>query len=243
MGRKCGDFTMWGTPEEELEVDPSVFCGKDIDEGSSRSPPNPEINQLPTSKHYRYIDAEDLLYLKERLEERREICGIVFQGEGELQLQSRDIGPYISNGERGSCKSTNVWINFHTHPYITLPWPSVEDIFKVLESRSGPILWGSLIFCEWGIWEIYSPEKVSRRYLDSVQKEWTENASDKLFYDLGLKEDFEVPDLKEVHGPLQTFLNKWYVGWKDTGLEITLTDWRDVPGHYPLQTGLQQVPS
>lgn len=236
MSRRCGNFVMWGTPEEELEVDPNVFCGKDVTE-ESKSP------DLPKTRNYRYITGEDLKLLRSKLKERYEICGILIPGEGELELESRDIGPYIDDGERGSCLSTNVWINFHTHPLVTLPWPSTEDIFKVLESRRGSTLWGSLIFCEWGIWEIYSPRKVSKSYLDRIQGEWTEKTSDKLFYELNLSDPPVVPGVNEAEEAIKRFLDRWYRGWGETGLEITLTKWDDVPGHYPLQTGLQQVPS
>ena len=239
---RCGDFTMWDTPEEMLKVDPNVFCGKDVEDEESKSPASPEVP--------RNVSARDLHNLHQKLEENWEICGVITPGNGklgdsrhqELQLESRDIGPYINDGDRGSCKSTNKWINFHTHPYVTYPWPSTEDIFKVLTERSGAVLWGSLIFTEWGIWEIYSAEKVDKSYLDSIQEEWTTNTSDKLFYDLNLEENSEVPDLNTVHGALQSFLDKWGRGWEDVGLEITLTDWRDIPEYYPLQTGLQSVP-
>jgi len=239
----CDDFTMWGSPEEMLEVDPNVFCGKDIEEETSKSPGS------PTKPYGRYISSEELLIIKEKLNKRREICGIVIPGNEELVLEFRDRGPYINNGDRGSCKSTNVWINFHTHPYVTLPWPSTEDIFKVLENRKGPILWGSLIFCEWGIWEIYSSGKIDKKYLDKILQEWTTNTSDELFRDLDLRDFVEnpgangaIPELENVHKPVKSFLDKWGNGWEEYGLEITITDWKDVPGYYPLQTGLKNVP-
>lgn len=42
----CGTFDMWGTPEEMLEEDPNVFCGKDVtSEGISKSPRRPMVKE------------------------------------------------------------------------------------------------------------------------------------------------------------------------------------------------------
>lgn len=194
----------------------------------------------------RRLKKHTLKKIRSKLRQRSEICGIVAPSSSDkdiLELKSLDNGPYIHDGERGSCRSTNIWINYHTHPLVVWPWPSTEDIFKVLVDRGDrPVLWGSLIFAEWGIWEIFSHHKVPRRKLDEKEEWWTVNASDELFYALKLDEKPKVPLLSTVHKPLQSYVDLWGEAFDDLGFRITLTDWKDIPGDYYLQTGLQDVP-
>lgn len=195
----------------------------------------------------RRLQKQTLKQIRSKLREKSEICGVVVPSSLDsdiLELESLDVGPYIHDGERGSCRSTNVWINFHTHPLVVLPWPSTEDVFKILYDRERqPVLWGSLIFTEWGIWELFSSHKVPRHELDEMEDWWTTNASDKLFYALQLDETPQVPHLNTIHKPLQSYLDLWGQSFRNLGFEMTLTDWKDIvgDGNYYLQTGLQDV--
>jgi len=194
----------------------------------------------------RRLKERTLKEIRSKLRQRSEICGIVVPSSSDkdiLELKSLDNGPYIHDGERGSCRSTNIWINYHTHPLVVWPWPSTEDVFKVLADRgTNPELWGSLIFTEWGIWEISSHRKISRRKLDEKEEWWTTNASDELFYALKLDENPKVPPLSTVHKPLQSYVDLWGEAFGDLGFLITLTSWDDIQGDYYLQQGLQDVP-
>lgn len=50
----CKAFDMWGTPEEMLEEDPNVFCGKDVtEEGTSKSPRRPHKVYPPRKYTFR----------------------------------------------------------------------------------------------------------------------------------------------------------------------------------------------
>jgi len=180
---------------------------------------------------------------KEKLSAKSEICGIVVPKDDILELKYLDVGPLIRDGERGSCRSTNIWINFHTHPFVVYPWPSTEDVFKILYDReSEPILWGSLIFTEWGIWELYSPTKITRNTLDEMFEWWTVNASDKLYFDLELDKNKQVPPANQVIDQIQDYLDLWNEGFGEIGVEITLTFWEDIDSDYSLQTGLSDIP-
>nr|QBK92315.1 MAG: hypothetical protein LCPAC304_06620 [Pithovirus LCPAC304] len=238
---KCGTFTMWDNPKHMLETDPSVFCGKKpTKKGFAKSPQTPKTRRIPAST---------LQNIRENLRKNAEICGVVVpssRSKNILELDSRDIGPKIKDGKRGSCRSTNVWINFHTHPLVVWPWPSTEDMFQVLydrhHNRRKGELWGSLIFTEWGIWEIYAPKKFSRKELDATKEWWTVHTSDKLFFALDLDQNPTVPSFHKVHEPLQNYLNLWGDHFGPFGFEVTLTDWNDIRGDYYLQTGLQFIP-
>lgn len=180
--------------------------------------------------------------IHKKLDEKREICGIVIpeRTHGVLKLDFRDFGPVVKDGERGSCRSTNSGLNFHTHPYIVWPWPSTEDMFNILYSRDQQKeLWGSLIFTEWGIWEIYGPTKFSRNMLNKDKEWWNVNASDKLFFALGLDENALVPPLKEVLTPIREWMALWDEEFGESGLQITLTGWDKIKNNYYLQTNIQ----
>ena len=92
-----------------------------------------------------------------------EYCGnCIYQNQaGVIRLNLHEIitGGLI-NG-RSACiwkKYTNIL--WHTHPLTSRPWPSGEDIAKIIKWRPGvtidklPIV--SLIFTKWGIWQIVS---------------------------------------------------------------------------------------
>lgn len=192
-----------------------------------------------------WIGADDIEGIKDKLSINREICGIIIPSHinsGKLELESRDLGPKIEDGDRGSCKSTNVGLNFHTHPLVVWPWPSTEDMFIVLSDR-GPLttLWGSLIFTEWGVWEIFAPQKFPKETLEKVKEWWTVNASDVLYYDLKLDQDSNVPHLENSRNFIQKFVDMWGSEFGDSGLEIALTGWDSIDGDYYLQTGLNGV--
>jgi len=192
----------------------------------------------------RTINKNTLVELTNLLHERSEICGIVIPGNNELELQGLDVGPYIKDGERGSCRSTNVWINFHTHPMYVWPWPSTEDVFKVLYDHGAqkPVLWGSLIFTEWGVWEIHSPTKIFPDDLNEDFEWWTVNASDKLFFDLNLSKRKTAPSSQEAEKYIREYVNLWNDAFGPLGFEMQITFWENIPGDYTLQTGLASVP-
>jgi hypothetical protein len=192
----------------------------------------------------RYILLQkDLLFAKKLLSLNYEVCGnFRLKSNNILHLDISDEGEPIRQGERGSCISTNVWMNWHTHPYMVLPWPSTEDIFKILfDRKDDPILWGSLIFTEWGVWEIYSTQKDSVSNIQEGEEEWTQYTSDALYSDLGLDNDIPVPSINESKPYIINYIRKWKERFNYLGLEITLTDWNSISKDYVFKTGLATV--
>jgi hypothetical protein len=192
------------------------------------------------------IPKNSLAKIKQTLKKNHEICGICIGKDGDiLELEYIDNGPPIEKGEVGSCRSTNKWINFHTHPTIVWPWPSTEDVFKVLRKRDGKPLYGSLIFTEWGIWEIYAANKVEDSYLTEIEESWTQYTSDKLFYDLELTPKSKPPAFSKASEHIISYLDKWSEIFWDIGLDICLTSWNGLEQDqsYQLQTELSTLPS
>lgn len=197
---------------------------------------------------YYNISKASVQKAKSQLKLSKEICGIIRpiskKDPWKLGLDITDEGDDIKPNERGSCVTTNVWMNYHTHPYVVLPWPSTEDIFKILYKRDpDPKLWGCLIFTEWGIWEIYSPKKIDVNVIYSEIDDWTDFTSDELFYALNLDDEIKVADISEPNTKraVNAYIQKWKSKYKDLGLEIKLTDWKTIPNSYTFKTGLKKV--
>jgi hypothetical protein len=195
----------------------------------------------------RKIAQKDIEQVKRYLTLDHEICGLIRpirrNDSSVLGLNITDRGESIEPGERGSCVSTNVWMNYHTHPRLVLPWPSTEDVFKILYDREDdPVLWGCLIFTEWGVWELYAPKKESVSQIHHKEKEWTQETSDVLYYDLNLERQKRLPSLKEAQTYVLKYIKKWKTRFRNLGLQMTLTSWSRIQGGYTFRTGLGQVP-
>lgn len=93
-----------------------------------------------------------------------EYCGNCYYTNDPSNYIRLNLGNMITGGvvgDRGICilkeYSNILW---HTHPLTSRPWPSGEDIAKIIKSRPDtefdkiPIV--SLIFTKWGIWQIAS---------------------------------------------------------------------------------------
>jgi len=118
--------------------------------------------------------------IKEFLKLNREICGHVYIVNGELVLYCDSVGTSVGGDikTRGSCQhsiySSIIW---HTHPNISLPYPSVEDILKVIKPRTKPeLITTSFIFTSIGIWSIQGKKREITPEIESQVK--------KIVYDL-----------------------------------------------------------
>jgi hypothetical protein len=104
----------------------------------------------------------DLSNCGDERQKKPEYCGncVISNNMVSLNLDNKLIGSVV-NG-RSTCNyeehSNILW---HTHPLTSRPWPSGEDIAKMIKRRPGeendkiPVV--SLIFTKWGIWQIVVP--------------------------------------------------------------------------------------
>lgn len=73
-------------------------------------------------------------------------------------IKEGDTIEYSPGKFRGTCEHEVVTsIIFHTHPSIAYPYPSVEDILKVLKNYNRIVR--SVIATRWGVWDIKNTEK------------------------------------------------------------------------------------
>jgi hypothetical protein len=191
-----------------------------------------KISRKDCQRLYKYLDLD------------AEICGVCVPPTAGpyLQLSDRDQGPTIREGERGSCRSTNRWINYHTHPRLSKPWPSVEDVFNVLYERPpAENLWRSLIFTEWGIWEIYSPRCYDPDWLDEQLEWWKQHVSYRLYWDLFPHPKSPVPPYAQARPAIEEFARSWRQKFGPQGLEIVLTPWSEIKNGYTLVSSLCKI--
>jgi len=105
-----------------------------------------------------------LTYIHSLLEKDYEVCGNLFMNSdySEKCLIPSDMlkGTTILESERGSCvyKAYSPYI-FHTHPNITLPYPSFEDYVKVMKHSE---IKHSIIFTSIGVWNISCGDPIGK---------------------------------------------------------------------------------
>jgi hypothetical protein len=111
------------------------------------------------------LSKETLQYvIDELLPLKAEVCGIVAPEDMRLVIQR--MGENIEG--RNLCTNTKYdKIIFHTHHYGAKPYPSAEDIVKVIKNE---VIELSLIFTEWGVWQIRSMKKISRDNTEKVNE-------------------------------------------------------------------------
>jgi hypothetical protein len=100
---------------------------------------------------------QDILQLIMR--NNAEACGI-------MTVQDEHLIPFIdsfgeSEGPRKMCNYTRlskyVW---HTHTKDSISYPSAEDYVAMIKLRDGVTVKTSIVFTFWGIWELYSANKL-----------------------------------------------------------------------------------
>lgn len=146
------------------------------------------------------------------------------------------------NDGRTYCKYRKPYqpILWHTHPSLSKPYPSIEDIMKGLKIRDNEdIIIDNLLICRWGIWEWYltteKKHKINQKklfpllsyYLDSIAKvaykEWCkiEKSMDKELYKqqrIDLTPEIE----KRIQITIKSLISKI------EGFQIYFTSWENI---------------
>ena len=151
-----------------------------------------------------------------------EICGCIKEAHGGriiFEVHSQDETKIGSDKLMCEHLSYSRHI-FHTHPNISKCYPSAKDIIKVMKNS---MIMSSIIFCKWGVWEIYS----NKKYSFSLSEKQIEN--DKInkllveLYEMTGKGRANEVDYKKINKCVKKIEDKY----KSFGLEINLTQWED----------------
>jgi len=176
-----------------------------------------------------YISYDDLEVVFELLEKEVEMCGFLLETQSNaLQLYVDNIGEF-KNGI-GLCQHSEytkyIW---HTHPYTTKPYPSAEDVIKVLKYRQSGYPEESLIFSSWGVWELCASSKIK---LDDVWLQYLLNITKEAFGSIyhitekGSKplNSRSLEFIQNVIDGLQYNINRRH----DFGFQMSFTPWKQI---------------
>jgi len=184
-----------------------------------------------------------------------EVCGALIPFPNSQNLVDAafvERGPDIEPGVRASCNLPNSLVNWHTHPRVsgTLPWPSMEDVFKVIsgpEIVDGIVLYpattvGTLIFTDWGVWEISSKYKLPVQNFTREMVDKFKRLSDEFFGNVVV--NGRILTVMEVDLYIGLFINDWEVEFEKQELEITLTPFNVIKDNYEFKTKiLKNIPN
>jgi hypothetical protein len=97
-----------------------------------------------------------LNYMQGMLSNDYEICGNLFVKQNKCLTQE-----HIVVGKPNECTFSGLsWVIFHTHPLVAKSYPSIQDVIKVVKHD---VIQYSIIFTEFGIWNISSGRKMSSK--------------------------------------------------------------------------------
>ena len=131
------------------------------------------------------ISKDELIFFKELIHLNHENCGYLIIDDDKILKHSPIINKSLESDIKGqSINCENVIFGgknkyppyrWHTHPYLTNPYPSPLDIYHVLCT---PELKLSIIFTTLGIWEIYIDD--SEKY-KNCQKDYEKDCQNILY--------------------------------------------------------------
>jgi len=106
-----------------------------------------------------------------------EICGFLKSNKKnnylELDEQENISKDYTI---KNSCRTKKYKkMIYHTHPFVSKSYPSIEDIFKIVKMKN-KIIKLSIIFTRWGIWELHcnkKTDKITKKIINDVNEQLT----------------------------------------------------------------------
>lgn len=169
-----------------------------------------------------FISKKTLNYLKEDLFLDVEICGNFFITENN-EFKIREATKGTKEIYRGVCKQPKYdSFIFHTHAMDMKPYPSTEDVLKILKEKN-KIIKSSFVFTKWGIYEISCGKHVKEKDQSTV-KEIIEYYIEKIYHNTNKGKDYDYYKIKEI-------LKKCTIKLNHFGLKIKFTPWKQV--EYP----------
>ena len=121
------------------------------------------------------ISTEELEGIYAELEDRDdEVCGFLKSNRENNYLELDEQENISKDYTRNSCQTRKYKkMIYHTHPFVSKSYPSIEDIFKIMKNK---IIKVSIIFTRWGIWELHcnkKTDKISKEIINDVDEQLT----------------------------------------------------------------------
>lgn len=121
------------------------------------------------------ISSEELEGIYAELEDRDdEVCGFLKSNRENNYLELDEQENISKDYTRNSCQTRKYKrMIYHTHPFVSKSYPSIEDIFKIMKNK---IIKVSIIFTRWGIWELHcnkKTDKISKEIINDVDEQLT----------------------------------------------------------------------
>ena len=105
-----------------------------------------------------------------------EVCGFLKSNRTDNYLELDEQENISTDYTRNSCKTKgNRKMIYHTHPFVSKSYPSIEDILKIIKLKN-KIIKVSIIFTRWGIWELHcskKTDKIPKEIINDVDKQLT----------------------------------------------------------------------
>ena len=133
----------------------------------SKSNSNSKSNSKSKSNSNSKISKDDLEGIYAELEDRYdEVCGFLKSNKKDNYLELDEQENISTDYTKNNCQTRKYKkLIYHTHPFVSKSYPSIEDIFKIIKLKN-KIIKVSIIFTRWGIWELHCNKKS-----DNIPKE------------------------------------------------------------------------
>jgi len=115
------------------------------------------------------ILTDELEGIYAELEDRDdEVCGFLKSNKKDNYLELDEQENISTDYTRNNCQTRRYKkLIYHTHPFVSKSYPSMEDIFKIIKNK---IIKVSIIFTRWGIWELHCNKKSNNIPKDIIIK-------------------------------------------------------------------------
>lgn len=177
------------------------------------------------------IRTQDIQTILELMELKVEACGFLLFDDKELDnilyIDSISNDASASNEKRASCTlSKYTEIIWHTHPFNHKSYPSTEDILKILKIRKDNLPKISLIFTNWGIWQLYAGKK---DYIIINLDKYIQKELDRLYFNTQKgRAKFDLL----IQNQIDTFIKNIEELCEKYELHIKFTSWKEVENGY-----------
>ena len=128
-----------------------------------------------SSSSSKLISIDELEGIYAELQDRDdEVCGFLKSNRSDNYLELDEQENISKDYTRNSCQTKKYKrMIYHTHPFVSKSYPSIEDIFKIVKLKN-KIIKVSIIFTTWGIWELQCDkkiDKISKEIINKVDKQ------------------------------------------------------------------------